>query len=672
MQRFARLVGRPAFLRRCATATTTAAAPAPAVDATAAAPAAPKANGDPTLRLDLASLDPQRLMVVTANYLDDKRKSRGAAQRLVDAVVAHVENLPVVFLATVSSAEWPAGIMTDAVRVTLRQRITKGVLDLSGDNVARVFIAWARTEVQRRDTVLFKRLGKLIVHHVNDIRDAQLMLDLIRSIGDAGLKPPASFAGLLCRRVVALDRRDVFTVKQAQRALRDLARIGEVDGPTKVAMLNRIITTLRKDVEKASGIATSDDDPTDVLRDDIEPRDTRWPLGGSPMAHVELKFDDAAAITERHALTRKRMFALFSALQEQRLTSPLYTRPLNALLVPVVRTSHPLDVLGFVRGGGMRRIVDSDLANAVFDRVNKLNVPFGTQVELLGAVANFHRHLARTKDSADAPTSERTPIVSLQLVNAVIERLANIDTAGLPTRDVIESLEHLLYLADGPTGDNIRDRVNQVLPGVIARQRYIVEHGAMSVELCDRLLEVVTRWQFDKAEEEIAAIKKARQSVESSGLQRFETKIEGSKYVFNETLRFNQQLANGRAPSDDVFDAFRGKCLSRHPMAVLEALASFDAAFPKMLSPSVRREFARALAIRLRPERKSPQKGPELKLTAEEWPRFVQLLRKAAPESLVTLPSLWRFVLERNAELGNDAEIKQYAEEMLSVFDRRK
>ena len=68
----------------------------------------------------------------------------------------------------------------------------------------------------------------------------------------------------------------------------------------------------------------------------------------------------------------------------------------------------------------------------------------------------------------------------------------------------------------------------------------------------------------------------------------------------------------------------------------------------------------------------STREGSAVPLTAEEWPRFVELLRTCGPESVVTAPSVWVFVQERNAELGGNPEIHKYAGEMLTIFDRRR
>jgi hypothetical protein len=225
-------------------------APATATSPALAVPAVKKANHPAAPDFDPKSVDPQRLMVVTTKYLQGNRRSRPAAQRLLDCIQEKIDLLPSVFLADVAAGSWPTGLLSDSLRVAIRRRVAKGALDLNGTDVARVFVSWAQPEEQRGDVVLFKRLGRLLAHSINDIRDAALLADVLVAIRRARLKPPPGFVSLLARRVVALDRVEPLDTPSAVTFLKELDHFDALDTPTATALVNRIVTGLRKSIER--------------------------------------------------------------------------------------------------------------------------------------------------------------------------------------------------------------------------------------------------------------------------------------------------------------------------------------------------------------------------------------------------------------------------------------
>lgn len=339
----------------------------------------------------------------------------------------------------------------------------------------------------------------------------------------------------------------------------------------------------------------------------------------------------------------------------------------------------------------MKRIVSHRLAAAVLAKLAPLDLDFGTHVAVFQAFVNFERHLIRIekrKSDASNPENEAGHAEEhdheslTALAGQILERLRNIDNTGLQVKPVVDAISALADLAE--VRPETRETSEAALAPVVARFQHFVESGAARVTHCDDFLEALTRLRFNAEQHNCAdalnAIKQQRQIAEDRGVQSFDSQIQGSKYVFRELVQANARLAERKAGEVDsaIYDRVLKSCLSRHPMAVLEALHAFEQQFPKALAPSIKREVARALIIMLRPgtpaSRKETSAKPQkaVPLTVEEFPRFVELARTVGPESLVTAPSFWRFVLERNAALGNDAAIANQAKEMLTIFDRRR
>jgi len=316
---------------------------------------------------------------------------------------------------------------------------------------------------------------------------------------------------------------------------------------------------------------------------------------------------------------------------------------------------------------------------------------FATRATLLQSIVRFVRHLDRKVKRSEADPDQRELEASLSegdkaafraFVEESLDRLDRIDEAGITVRPLIAALVALADLAESGFAAT-RERLVQIMPRLARRVRQHVDSAAVSLSQCDEFLSVASRLRWEDPQGDagdLAAIKAERQAAEEAGRQRtFECKLQAGRQVYRELVDANAKVTEHRGSTPPlVFDRVMRLALSRHPMSVLEALASFENDFPKALSPALRREVARALIIKLKPgaPTSTGETGSRRKeavpLTAAEWPRFVELIKTVGPESLVTAPSTWRFVLERNKLYGDDAETRKYAEEMLSVFDRRR
>lgn len=760
------------------------------------------------LTLDPKAVNPQKLMVVTTKFLRSPTRSRGAAKRLLDCIQEKINELPVVFLADVVAAPWPAGVLSDTLRVAIRRRVMKGAMDLSGADVSRVFIAWTRPLDQRGDVSLFRRLGKLLAFSISDVQDALLLRDLLVAIRRAKLRPPPGFLALVCRRVHALDRASPLTVADALGLVSVLSDLNALERPTATVLINRIVLSLRSTIEAivairslpaeqqaaalaelkrsvAGGAATpaqptqarhaaaaaadeqqelpsdapSQEETTiasvaskagidrdaalialrDINREDTAAiaaaeaasvrgfaapgrREPHWPLTGSPMAEIDLTATEASFVCDAHGVRERAVYELLPIMHDHRLSSPLYNRPVSAIAITSLRQLHPLEVLRFVREGGLNRVGSPKFAVVALRRLQSLELDVYARALVLRGIVGLRCHMAKERaraaassaaaaDSsasgepegsdaaaaASAAVEEEAELVVSDAgtdadaaaldayVKAVAASLDDIGEKGMTVRVLIMTLEALTrYSVE--VDASVADTLRAAMPRIAARMRQHVEGADSSLEQCDAFLDLARQLRYQDASSsdadgDLAAIKLERQLAEDDGRKAFMCKVQSGKHIYKELQSANNRLQH-RTNMAGITPAFFSEifrlCRDRHPMSVLEALKTYEEHFPKTLSPSLRREVARALLVRLRPgvpaeaARGPSTLGRAVPLTAEEWPRFVQLVKDFGPESLVTAPSLWRFVLERNAMYGGNDDIRKYAEDMLAVFDRRR
>lgn len=141
--------------------------------------------------------------------------------QLMTAFIMRMGECPVPRLLDIVEIRWPDDTEEKwaiPVKTAIRDRIMEEANGLPALLVPRCLVIMGLYGKRRRDVELFAKLGKLMVVHINEIRDPHTLCYTLVALQQSRIKPPESFLGLLSRRLPVLNKRTSLEPMPAFRA----------------------------------------------------------------------------------------------------------------------------------------------------------------------------------------------------------------------------------------------------------------------------------------------------------------------------------------------------------------------------------------------------------------------------------------------------------------------
>lgn len=660
-------------------------------------------------------LDPARVTAVVHNFLLKEENSRGAkaSKVILDTVESNFAELPVLLLARVAVADWPADAWNAALYKRIRRHVYESIGELSGTQVAQLIIVWGSRPSHAKDLGVFQKLGLALEYHINNVKDVELIFGVLRTMIDVKLRPPQSFVELMARRFSSFDRHSPFTCAQCIDAMLLLHQLDGLSAITAKILIGRVVTHMDEARQTVTARRFEAGDTSPMTRD--EARQALKSIGLTGVrVHKLLK------LVVSFRIAKQRMVSEFFVFLEPFIDSMSHVYLVDQILptVRILGAKVPQRFLEkFLNKIGQSSALDlSTTVSCMNLAVKYLTSP------------NIHS-VGEGEEGGEAPIQK-----SLQ-ADAFVTRALELTQATEAKGNVLQVvhllgcihrlIEYEISCAREAEATALVAKVRPCLPTVVRTALTMLERGLLPLMPTSSAAEVFESYSPDgEAAELVAKFKQLAQKFCETPESRSEyRKLVPLPKTFHLIMTVNKRVHFDLAPSEKhaqmLADLHTTLC-SRHPVGILQLLKVFEEHFPGTLQPAIRRVFTASLLARLRPRnvpeavsdmaRLDPEKLVAIKAEAKElrsiakdaqrpdeerdaaWKKLKQyehdrrhalnlvrihssshltelvaLLNDAAPLAVKTNPAVWEFVA-RFAKLHNLPELQETAASRAEQF----
>jgi hypothetical protein len=707
-----------------------------------------------------------------------------SATRVFAALAPQLTRVPVVLLARLlCGRQWPRAVLPQDLERAMRREVFARCGDLRGSELARVLVLWSLPEAHAADMGMFRKLGKLLAYHVHTVDSPVLLLQALRALKRARVKPPADFLDVVGKRIALLLARssavaggaadaDTFSVRDSVVALRLCQELG--GGVSKALAVATVrVAAARFERRLVDGGFIARDAP-DLLNEASTVEAGVAAAASSASSALSVRAITGAAamgVLEAERVSPLMLAYLLTAMGVHRVATVKYTRPLAVLvtglcasdtgglshknvvgvLVPALsrfpiqrlQGCSPAEPARFGNGDWAPTLVRQLVAKTQLCSWEQLihasrvvtqylesceaeaqhTVTDGDRSALAGAAVDavpFFAAIAdRLADFRRAPTSWQS-----MLLARYMQRAAKCDLAADRPAAAAETTTANIATAAGapatPAGSTSLQQVmrERFLPPIVRRLHVLLNQGLVPLHHYDHLIETLTHAGFTS--DDVARLRELRRAI-TDDPRPYSARVQVGMQLWKPLAAFNEDHQFGDTPDASERDLLRGfaarELAPHHPVALLRLLEAFDAAFPRLLQPAVRREFAfvldrmlggelsaapalgraavaaaAAAAAAARKAKAGEASGAATTATTaapaavaaakstlgtatfsskEQLREFVDLLWRVAPQANRTSPAIWANVAARADALG-DAELAAKARQVSGMLSRLK